>query len=132
MAAMSIIVKQGGVIFVCGAGMLFLTARLAHQRKLSFHYASGWVAVSVAVIASSLLTPLVSPIARWFSMTGTAVFLVVAVAFVVAMCIQLSISVSGLHERVRDLAEANALLRGELDERTPPDAPGRTGETAAR
>ena len=114
---MSAIVKQGAVIFVCGAGMLFLTAKLAHQRKLSFSYASGWEAVSLAVIASSLLTPLVNPIAGWLSMTGTAVFLVVAVAFVVAMCIQLSISVSGLHERVRDLAEANALLRGELDER---------------
>ena len=110
--------KQGAVIFVCGAAMLFVTAKLARQRKLSFQYASGWVGVSLAVIASSLLTPLVNPIAKWFSMTGTAVFLVVAVAFVVAMCMQLSISVSGLHERVRDLAEANALLRGELDDRS--------------
>ncbi len=117
---MSIIVKQGAVIFVCGAAMLFLTARLVHRRRLSFHYASGWVAVSLAVIASSLLTPLVSPIARWFSMTGTAVFLVVAIAFVVAMCMQLSISVSALHERMRDLAEANALLRAELERRSPP------------
>ena len=109
--------KQGAVIFVCGAAMLFVTAKLARQRKLSFQYASGWIGVSLAVIASSLLTPLVNPIAKWFSMTGTAVFLVVAVAFVVAVCVQLSVSVSLLHERMRDLAEANALLRAELERR---------------
>ena len=114
---MSVIVKQSGVIVVGGAVMLFFIARLVHRRRLSFHFAAGWVAVSLAVIASSLLTPLVSPIARQFSMTGTAVFLVVAVAFVVAVCVQLSVSVSLLHERMRDLAEANALLRAELERR---------------
>ena len=116
---MSVIVKQGAVIVVCGLVLLFFTVRPLHRRRLSFHYASGWVAVSLAVIASSLLTPLVDPIARAFSMTGTAVFLVVAIAFVVAMCLQLSVSVSLLHERTRDLAEANALLRAELDRRSP-------------
>ncbi|MEI7755332.1 MAG: DUF2304 domain-containing protein [Actinomycetota bacterium] len=116
---MSVIVKQSAVIFVCGAALLVFTIRLLHRRRLSFHYASGWVAVSLAVIASSLLTPLVGPVARLFSMSGTAVFLVVAVGFIVAMCLQLSISVSLLHERARDLAEANAMLRAELDRRTP-------------
>jgi hypothetical protein len=119
---MSSTVKQGAVIVACGLVLLFFIARLVHRRRLSFHYAAGWVAVCVAVIAASLLTPLVSPIAEWFSMTATAVFLVVAVAFVVAVCVQLSVSVSGLHDRVRDLAEANALLRVELERRTAAEA----------
>ncbi len=118
---MSVLVKQGGVIVGCGLIMLFFVGRLVHRRRLSFHFATGWVAVSVAVMAASLLTPLVNPIAGWFKMTGTAVFLVVAVAFVVAVCVQLSVSVSLLHDRVRDLAEANALLRAELERRTPLD-----------
>ena len=112
---MSVLVKQSAVIAFVGLVLLFFVVRLVHRRRLSFGFASGWVAVSIAVIASSFLTPLVNPIARQFSMTGTAVFLVVAVAFVVAVCIQLSISVSGLQERLRDLAEANALLRAELE-----------------
>jgi ABC-type Fe3+ transport system permease subunit len=114
---MSVLVKQSAVIVFSGVVMLFFVARLVHRRRLTFGFASGWVAVSIAVIASSLLTPLVNPIARQFSMTGTAVFLLVAVAFIVAVCIQLSISVSGLQERIRDLAEANALLRAELERR---------------
>jgi len=118
---MSVLVKQSAVIAFVGLVLLFFVVRLVHRRRLSFGFASGWVAVSIAVIASSFLTPLVNPIARQFSMTGTAVFLVVAVAFVVGVCIQLSISVSGLQERLRDLAEANALLRAELEQR---DAPG--------
>jgi len=121
---MSVLVKQGGVIFVTGVVMLFVVVRLVHRRKLTFGFASGWVAVSVAVIASSLLTPFVNPIARPFSMTATAVFLVVAVVFIVTVCIQLSISVSALQDRMRDLAEANALLRAELERR---DDDGGTG-----
>jgi hypothetical protein len=113
----STLVKQSFVIVACGLVMLVFVARLVRRQRLSFHYASAWTAVSLAVMASSLLTPLVNPIAKWFSMTGTAVFLLVAVAFVVTVCIQLSVSVSGLHERVRDLSEANALLRAELDRR---------------
>ena len=116
---MSSLVKQSFVIVLAGIVMLFFVARLVHRRRLSFGFASGWVAVSVAVIASSLLTPLVNPVARQFEMTGTAVFLVVAVAFIVGVCIQLSISVSGLQDRIRDLAEANALLREELERREP-------------
>jgi len=57
-------------------------------------------------------------------MTATAVFLVVAVVFIVTVCIQLSISVSALQDRMRDLAEANALLRAELERR---DDDGGTG-----
>ena len=70
---MSVLVKQSAVIAFVGLVLLFFVVRLVHRRRLSFGFASGWVAVSIAVIASSFLTPLVNPIARQFSMTGTAV-----------------------------------------------------------
>ena len=120
---MSVLFKQSAVIAAGGVVMLVFVGRLVHRRRLSFHFATGWVAVSVAVIAASLLTRFVNPIANWFHMTGTAVFLVVAVAFVVAVCVQLSVSVSGMHDRIRDLAEANALLRAELEHRVPTTEP---------
>jgi uncharacterized membrane protein YqjE len=112
---MSATLKQGIVIALCGIGMLGAIGALVHRRKLSFGFGFGWVAVSLAVVSSSLLTPVVDPIARQFSMTGTAVFLVVAVALLVAVCVQLSISVSSLQSGLQDLAEANALLRAELE-----------------
>jgi hypothetical protein len=118
---MSVLFKQSAVIAAGGLAMLVFVGRLVRRRKLSFHFATGWVAVSIAVIAASLLTRFVNPIANWFHMTGTAVFLLVAVAFVIAVCIQLSVSVSGMHEKIRDLSEDNALLRAELDRRVPTD-----------
>lgn len=122
---MSATLKQGIVIAVCGIGMLAIMVALVHRRRLSFRFGFGWVAISLAVIASSLVTPLVDPIARQFSMTGTAVFLLVAVVLLVAICVQLSISVSGLQSGLQDLAEANALLRAELES-------GRPGAEATR
>lgn len=113
---MSATVKQGIVIAIFGIGMLGVVVALVHRRRLSFRFGTGWIAISMAVIASSLLTPIVNPIAQQFSMTGTAVFLLVAVVLLVAICVQLSISVSGLQKGLQDLAEANALLRAELEQ----------------
>ncbi len=113
---MSATLKQGIVIAIFGVGMLGAVIALVHRRRLSFGFGTGWIAISMAVIASSLLTPIVNPIAQQFSMTGTAVFLLVAVVLLVAICVQLSISVSGLQKGLQDLAEANALLRAELEQ----------------
>ena len=71
--------------------------------------------MSAFVVAASILTPFVTPLAEQFSMTGTAVFLGAASIVLVLVCIQLSITVSGLHSRLRDTIEANALLEARVD-----------------
>jgi hypothetical protein len=57
-------------------------------------------------------------------MTPTGVLLGIATVVLVAIAIQLSISVSGLQSQVRDLAESNALLEARLpeDAERPPGA----------
>lgn len=119
--------KQGLLIAVGGLALLGLTAALARRRLLSLRYALGWVAVSLFVIAASILTPLVTPLANQFSMTGTAVFLGAASLVLVLVCIQLSITVSGLHSRLRDVIEANALLEARVTAMEDGPAPSSVG-----
>jgi len=107
-------VKQGLLIAAGGFGLLVLTAALARRRLLSLRYALGWVGVSAFIVGAAILTPLVTPLADQFSMTGTAVFLAAASAVLVLVCIQLSITVSGLHAQLRDVIEANALLEARV------------------
>ena len=106
--------KQGLLIAAGGFGLLVLTAALARRRLLSLRYALGWVGVSAFIVGAAILTPLVTPLADQFSMTGTAVFLAAASAVLVLVCIQLSITVSGLHAQLRDVIEANALLEARV------------------
>ncbi len=118
--------KQGLLIAVGGLALLLLTAALARRRLLSLRYALGWVCVSAFVVGAAILTPLVTPLAEQFSMTGTAVFLAAASAVLVLVCIQLSITVSGLHAQLRDVIESNALLEARLvavEDRSHRDAP---------
>lgn len=106
--------KQGLLIALGGIGLFALTVALARRRLLSLRYTLGWVCVSAFVVAASILTPFVTPLAEQFSMTGTAVFLGAASVVLVLVCIQLSITVSGLHSRLRDTIEANALLEARV------------------
>lgn len=113
---MSPTVKQALVIAAGGVVLAGLVLFLARRRLMTLRFALGWLGIAAVAILAAVLAPFVKPLADVFQMTGTAVFLVAATAVLVAICIQLSITVSGLWSRVRDLAESNALLAAELDE----------------
>ena len=105
------------------AGGLFLglaVLALARRRLMTLRYAIGWLGLAALAIVTGILTGLITPIGDALGMTGTAVFLGLATSVLVVICIQLSISVSGLQAQVRELAEAHALLDAELTERMGP------------
>ena len=54
----------------------------------------------------ALLTPLIEPITDWFGMTPTGLLLLIASGTLLLICIQLSITASGLTAQQRDLTEA--------------------------
>ena len=101
--------------------LLVAVYRLARNGRLSFRYAFGWFAICALGLLSTVFLGLVTPVADYFSISPVAVFASVAVVVLVAICIQLSISISGLQEQVRRLVEEIALTRIEFQERSKKD-----------
>ena len=122
---MSAAFRQGALIALGGVLLGIAAITLARKRLITLRYAVGWLAVGIVTLVGAAAASLVTPIAKLFSMTATGVLLAGATGLMVAIAIQLSISVSGLQAQVRELAEAHALLANRLDEletRAPADA----------
>ena len=91
---------------------IYLTAR---KGLLNFRYTVGWLLLSTFGILAGLIIPLIAPIANFLAITPAALLAIGGIVLLIAICIQLSISISGLHERQRRLTEELAHLRQSLD-----------------
>jgi hypothetical protein len=98
-------------ILMAGAGSLMVsTVVLVRRRLLSIRYGMGWLAVSlVGLLGAPLLSVLAARVGS-VGFTATGFSLGVFVGFLGLVCLQLSISLSGLHGAVQDLAEHAALV----------------------
>ena len=108
------IVAVTAVIGLVFAGAVVLIAR---RGSLSMRYTLGWLFVAACVVASGLFGQLIKPAATALDLDPV----VLGFASVALLCltVQLSITVSGLTELVRSLAEAHAILRERLDRLEP-------------
>lgn len=98
-------------ILMAGAGSLTVsTVMLVRRRLLSIRYGMGWLAVSLLGLAGAPLLSLLASRVERLGFTATGFSLGVFVAFLGLVCLQLSISLSGLHGSVQDLAEHAALV----------------------
>lgn len=94
--------------------LLVSTVVLVRLRLLSIRYGLGWLAVSVAGLAvGPVLTALRNP-AEKLGFTPTGFSAGVFIVFLGLLCLQLSISLSGLHRAIQDLAEHAALMEERL------------------
>jgi len=94
---------------------LFGTLSLGRSGRLSFRYSVGWLTFFGLAALSSFLLPVASPISSAIGVTpGVIVTFVVSIALL-SICIQLSISISGLQRQVRRLAEEIALRDSDHD-----------------
>ncbi len=107
-AVQSLLVAAGGI------GLLVVVFLLARRGLLSLRYALGWMAVSVLLLGAAVLLVLIGGISHSLPITPTGLLAGVGLAFVLAVCLQLSISLSGQQEAIRALSEANALLAERL------------------
>jgi hypothetical protein len=117
---MSTITKQALVLLIGGFVIAVVILRLARRRLLTTRYALGWLAIGLLTVAAAAIMPFVGRIGRFANMTPTAVLLMMSTLLLLAISVQLSISVSQLQERLRTTAEAHALLArrvAELEER---------------
>jgi hypothetical protein len=91
--------------------------RLGRQGKLSFRYTIGWLGLCCVGVFAGVFIPLLEPLADAFEVSPAAILAVGAILLLVAICVQLSVSISGLQEQNRRLSEEIALRERERDDR---------------
>lgn len=104
-------------LFISLVGLTFLLIVLSFGRRnlLSFRYALGWLALSILGTFSWVFIWLLSPIAVWLKISSAGLVVVGVAGLMAVICLQLSISISGLQENIRKLAEQSALSKFELE-----------------
>lgn len=102
-------VLQISVIALCALLMMGAVLGLARAGRLSFRYTIGWLGFFSLSAMLSLFVPIASPASSLLGVTPGVVVTFVAALALLLICIQLSISISGLQQQVRRLTEEIAL-----------------------
>lgn len=110
--------KSTQTLYAALASLVFVVLiwRLGRSQKLSFRYAVGWLLLGALGVVAGLLAPLAEPVADYLSISPAALLAIGGMVLLLVLCVQLSISISGLQEQVRTLAEECAFLRSEIDD----------------
>ena len=112
MAATTLQVLFCTLIGLCSTILIY---RVARRGLLNFRYTVGWLLLSTFGIMAGIIIPLITPIANFLAITPAALLAIGGIILLVIICVQLSISISGLHERQRRLTEELAHLRQTVD-----------------
>ncbi len=98
-----------------GLGSIGWIYRKARRGLLNFRYTVGWLLLSAFGVMAGIMIPVITPIANLLAITPAALLAIGGIILLVVICVQLSISISGLHERQRRLTEELAHLRQTVD-----------------
>ena len=104
-------VIQVGSVSIISFLAIVTTYRLARSELLSFRYTLGWLLLFSLGMFSVFIFNLISPFSSALSITPAALLSLVGAAVLCAICLQLSISISGLYQRIRVLTEEIAHLK---------------------
>jgi len=98
---------------------------LLRSGRLKERYAVLWALVGVACIVLVAMPKVLAVIADWVGIqVASNLLFTLAILLLLGVCLQLSLEVSSQEDKVRRLAEETAILRAELDARTPPKQGG--------
>jgi hypothetical protein len=101
---------QAALLMAGGVILLASTVRLVRMGLLSIRYGLGWLFVAALGIVGAPVLSALSDRVRDLGFTPTGFSLGVLVLFLGLVCLQLSMSVSGLHRAIQELSEHGALL----------------------
>jgi hypothetical protein len=91
-------------------GAVVLVVALVRSRRLKERYALIWLLVAFGMVALVLARPLLDSLSRSLGIqSGTTTLFLIATLVILGILLQLSMSLSALEEKVRDIAEAVAL-----------------------
>ena len=99
-----LLLATGGICFA------LMIVFLARRGRLSMRYTLGWLFVAGSVMLGGLFAGLIDPVASWLGVSSSTVIIGLVTVTLLAITVQLSITVSGLTEQVRTLAEGQAIL----------------------
>lgn len=105
---------QALAIVLGAAALLVSSVVLVRLRLLSIRYGLGWIAVSLLGMAGAPVLELLSGQVQDLGFTATGFSLGVVIVFLGLVCLQLSVSLSGVHHSVQDLTEHAALVEERL------------------
>jgi len=121
MSSQAVIVMAGAV------ALMISTVVLVRRRLLSIRYGLGWLTVSLLGLVGAPLLGTITSRVRHLGFTATGFSLGLLIAFLGLICLQLSISLSGLHRAIQDLSEHAALVESRLHDL---ECDARAGEPA--
>ncbi len=89
---------------------------LSRRGRISFRYTIGWLALFALSAIGGLLLPAIEPLSQKLQLGAFSLVGALAVIVLLGLCIQLSISISGLQCQLRRLNEDLALQKKELED----------------
>ena len=101
---------------VAGVAMATAIYFLDRRGRLSFRYTVGWLVLCLFGITAGASVQIVQPIAKVLKVTPAALLSIGAVFLLLAICVQISISISGMQEQIRRLTEEAAEMKLRLEE----------------
>jgi hypothetical protein len=105
-----------------GFGFILFIRALSFRGLLSMRYTLGWIVIGLSSISYVPILLTSRSIAGWLNVQPIAVLLGFPLFVLVLVTIQLSISVSGITEEVRVLAETIAMMENHLTDDPPHDS----------
>jgi hypothetical protein len=103
--------------------ILFLSAVLSagviyssRKQKISFRYTVGWLTLFGFIALGGLAIPRIEKIADQFEVSPAAFIAAISTFLLLGLCVQLSISISGLQRQMRKINEDVALQKKEIDD----------------
>ena len=109
------------IVTVFSLLLAILIYRLAVKQKISFRYLVGWLSICTLGIFSRIFIPVFEPLSVALGVTPGALLTVVGTAFLLLICVQLTISISGMQQQIRRLTEEIALQNAQRHQQTEED-----------
>jgi len=113
-------VSQGAIqtLIATIAGLVLATSiyMLARRGRISFRYTVGWLALCLFGITAGASIEIVQPLAEKLKTTPAALLGIGAIILFLVICVQISISISGMQEQIRSLTEEAAETKLRLEE----------------
>ena len=100
-------------IEIAVAALIFAVViiRLSRQQSISFRYTVGWLVLCGISMFAGLLIPIIKPLASRLQLDAFTLVGASAIIVLLALCIQLSISISGMQKQLQQLNEDLALQK---------------------
>jgi len=98
------------LVVVIAVGAVVLVVALVRARRLRERYAVIWLLVAFGMTALVVARPLLDRVSLELGIqSGTTTLFLLAILGILGILLQLSVSLSALEEKIRDVAEAVAL-----------------------